>query len=129
MRDALFDLCRRFADAHVDSSGVAVTPVPGITLVRALHPGDLQAAIARPLVAMLLQGRKSVTTGLASFDYGPGEAMVIAADVPTTSQITEASQRFPYYALVLELTWLSCASCRRPGRQGRMRRPALVSNR
>ncbi len=41
MRDALFDLCRRFADAHVDSSGVAVTPVPGITLVRALHPGDL----------------------------------------------------------------------------------------
>ena len=102
MRDALFDLCRRFADAHVDSSGVAVTPVPGITLVRALHPGDLQAAIARPLVAMLLQGRKSVTTGLASFDYGPGEAMVIAADVPTTSQITEASQRFPYYALVLE---------------------------
>lgn len=56
MRDALFDLCRRFADAHVDSSGVAVTPVPGITLVRALHPGDLQAAIARPLVAMLLQG-------------------------------------------------------------------------
>ncbi len=46
MRDALFDLCRRFADAHVDSSGVAVTPVPGITLVRALHPGDLQAAIA-----------------------------------------------------------------------------------
>ena len=92
MRDALFDLCRRFADAHVDSSGVAVTPVPGITLVRALHP-----------VAMLLQGRKSVTTGLASFDYGPGEAMVIAADVPTTSQITEASQRFPYYALVLEL--------------------------
>ncbi|HHO0200619.1 TPA: AraC family transcriptional regulator N-terminal domain-containing protein [Klebsiella quasipneumoniae] len=103
MRDELFALCRRYADAHVDSSGVAVTPVPGITLVRALHPGDLQAAIARPLVAMLLQGRKSVTTGLASFDYGPGEAMVIAADVPTTSQITEASQRFPYYALVLVL--------------------------
>lgn len=62
MRDALFDLCRRFADAHVDSSGVAVTPVPGITLVRALHPGDLQAAIARPLVAMLLEG-VGVTTG------------------------------------------------------------------
>nr|VXZ85425.1 Uncharacterised protein [Klebsiella pneumoniae] len=36
-----------------------------------------------------------MTTGPASFDYGPGEAMVIAADVPTTSQITEASQRFP----------------------------------
>ena len=129
MRDELFALCRRYADAHVDSSGVAVTPVSGITMVRALHHGDLQAAIARPLVAMLLQGRKSVTTGLASFDYGPGEAMVIAADVPTTSQLTEASCAFPITRWCWSWTWLSCASCRRPGHLVRMRRPASVSNR
>ena len=103
MRDLLFDLCRRYADAHVDRSGVAVTPVPGLTIIRALHPGDLQAAINRPLMAMLLQGRKRVATGTESFEYGPGEAMVIAADVPTLSQITQASLRHPYYSLVLEL--------------------------
>lgn len=99
----LLELCRHYADTHADRSGVAVTPVPGLTVIRALHPGDLQAAINRPLIAMLLQGRKCVTTGTERFEYGPGEAMVIAADVPTTSQITQASLRDPYYALVLEL--------------------------
>ncbi len=103
MRDILFELCRRYADAHVDRSGVAVTPVPGLTIIRALHHGELQAAINRPLIAMLLQGRKRVTTGSESFEYGPGEAMVIAADVPTISQITQASLRHPYYSLVVEL--------------------------
>lgn len=103
MHDALFDLCRRYADIHVDRNGVAVTPVPGVTIIRALHPGELQAAINRPLIAMLLQGRKRVATGSESFEYGPGEAMVIAADVPTLSQITQASLRHPYYSLVLEL--------------------------
>ena len=103
MQTALFEHCRRYADTHADRSGVAVTPVPGLTLIRALHPGELQAAINRPLIAMLLQGRKCVTTGTARFEYGPGEAMVIAADVPTTSQIVQASLRHPYYSLVLEL--------------------------
>ncbi|MGE0970526.1 AraC family transcriptional regulator [Klebsiella sp. WOUb02] len=103
MRTALFDLSRRYADAHADRSGLAVTPVPGLTIIRALYPAELQAAINRPLIAMLLQGRKRVTTGGRSFEYGPGEAMVIAADVPTTSQITQASLRHPYYSLVLEL--------------------------
>lgn len=103
MPAALFELCRRYADTHADRSGVAATPVPGLTIVRALHPGDLQAAINKPLIAMLLQGRKCVTTGTERFDYGPGEAMVIAADVPTISQITQASLHHPYYSLVLEL--------------------------
>ncbi|EDS4738474.1 AraC family transcriptional regulator [Salmonella enterica subsp. enterica serovar Oranienburg] len=102
MHAALFELCRRYADTHADRSGIAVTPVPGLTLIRALYPGELPAAINNPLIAMLLQGRKRVTTGSESFEYGPGEAMVIAADVPTTSQITQASLRHPYYSLVLE---------------------------
>ncbi len=55
MRDIRLDLCRRYADAHVDHSGVAVTPVPGLTIIRALHPGELQAAINKPLIAMLCQ--------------------------------------------------------------------------
>ncbi|EAO2083542.1 AraC family transcriptional regulator [Salmonella enterica] len=102
MHAALFELCRRYADMHADRSGIAITPVPGLTLIRVLHPGELPAAINRPLIEMLLQGRKRVTTGIESFEYGPGEAMVIAADVPTTSQITQASLRHPYYSLALE---------------------------
>ncbi|MBO1039960.1 AraC family transcriptional regulator [Brucella pituitosa] len=98
----LLNLCRRYADAHADRNGAAMTPVPGLTVVRALHPGELQVAVSKPLIAVALQGRKRVTFGKENHDYGAGEALVISADVPTVSQITEASPAVPYYALVLE---------------------------
>ena len=95
--------CRRFADANTGPDGAAPTPVRGLTVVRALHPGELMVAVQRPVIAMLLQGGKRVTTLGASFEYAPGEAMVVAADIPTVSRITRASIAAPYYALVLEL--------------------------
>ena len=95
--------CRRFADANAGPDGSAPTPARGLTLVRALHPGELMVAVQKPVIAMLLQGRKRVTTLGASFEYAPGQAMVVTADIPTVSRITHASIAAPYYALVLEL--------------------------
>ncbi|NLU98149.1 AraC family transcriptional regulator [Marinomonas sp. UCMA 3892] len=103
MNNELLNLCRRYADIHADHNGVAASPVAGLTIVRSLRPGELQVAISKPLVAILLQGCKRVTTGLNNFEYGPGEAMIISADIPTVSQITKASAGAPYYSLVLEL--------------------------
>lgn len=103
MPPSLLNLCRRYADAHADPSGAAITPVPGLTIIRALYAGELQVAVNKPLIAMLLQGRKRVSSGSESHEYGPGEALVISADAPTVSQITQASLAAPYYALVLEL--------------------------
>lgn len=99
----LLTLVRRHADAHADRCGHAPTPFRGLGVVRQLHPGELQVAVQKPLIAICLQGRKRVTMGTASFDYGAGEALVITADVPTISEITEASPVTPYYALALEL--------------------------
>lgn len=103
MADPLLTTVRRFADAHADSHGAAVTPIPGVTLLRADHAGDLQYAISRPLVALVVQGRKRVMMGRHSFDFGAGESMVIAADVPTVSQITRADAFTPYYSMVFDL--------------------------
>ncbi|MBK4215899.1 AraC family transcriptional regulator [Paracoccus caeni] len=103
MNRSLLDHVRRHADAHADRFGAAITPVAGLTAVRVMYPGELQVAVNKPLVAMLLQGRKRVTMGADSFDFGPGEALLISADVPTVSQIIEASPAAPYYSLVLEL--------------------------
>lgn len=77
--------------------------MPGLTIIRALHAGELQLAVNKPLIAMLLQGRKRVSSGAESYEYGAGETLVISADAPTVSQITQASTATPYYALVLEL--------------------------
>lgn len=100
---SLLTLVRRHADAHSDRFGHAPTPFRGLGVVRQLRPGELQVAVQKPLIAICLQGRKRVTMGTVSFEYGAGEALVIAADVPTISEITEASPANPYYALALEL--------------------------
>ncbi|MER8376104.1 AraC family transcriptional regulator [Mesorhizobium sp. M1406] len=103
MSRTLLDLVRSFADTHADRSGAASTPIPGMTAIRATQPGELQVAVNRPLVAMLLQGVKRVTIGAETLEFGPGESLLISADVPTVSQITQASLGAPYYSLVLEL--------------------------
>ena len=103
MAETLLATVRRFADSHADSHGVAVTPIPGVTILRADRPGELQHAISRPLVALVVQGSKRVMMGKQTFDFGAGDSMVIAADVPTVSQITQADAFTPYYSLVFEL--------------------------
>jgi AraC-like DNA-binding protein len=103
MDNALLESVRRYAGTHADSNGVARTPIPGLTLIRATAPTELQYAISRPLVALVLQGSKRVTMGSRTFDFGAGESLLIAADVPTVSQITRANVRAPYFSLVVDL--------------------------
>lgn len=93
----------RHADAHADANGIARTPIPGLFTVRANAPSGLLHDISRPLVCLVVQGSKHVTMGTQGFAYSAGDSMLIAADVPTVSQITRASVAAPYYALVLEL--------------------------
>ncbi|WP_413726709.1 AraC family transcriptional regulator N-terminal domain-containing protein [Sodalis sp. RH16] len=102
MNHSLLSAVGRYADTHADSSGVARTPIPGLSVIRATMPSELQYAISRPLAALVLQGGKRVTTGSRSFSFGEGDSLVIAAHVPTISQITKASLGVPYYSLVLE---------------------------
>jgi len=119
MPPALLTAVRRFADAHANPSGVATTGIPGVTVLRSVHPGELQYAISRPLVALVVQGRKRVMMGRHSFDFGAGDAMVIAADVPTVSQVTQADVRAPYYSLVFDLVpaLIETLVCEMGGRQ------------
>ena len=100
---ALLEAVRRHADAHAGGSGIAQTPIPGLTTVRAARLGGLVHAIARPLVCLVVQGAKQVTMGAQVFDFAAGDSLLITADVPTVSQITRASLAAPYYSLVMEL--------------------------
>lgn len=103
MTETLLSAVRRHAAVHADAAGVAPTPIPGLAVIRAILPSALQYAINRPLVALVLQGGKRVTIGPETFDFGAGASLLISADVPTVSQITEASPAAPYFSLVLEL--------------------------
>ncbi|KAA5606389.1 AraC family transcriptional regulator [Roseospira marina] len=103
MTDQLLDHARHYADAHAGRDGIAVTPFKGLVILRETAPSMLEYAISKPLVALVLQGRKRVMMGRRPFDFGAGESLLITTDVPTVSQITSASRILPYYSLVLEL--------------------------
>jgi AraC-like DNA-binding protein len=103
MNVALLEAVSRFADAHADRFGVARTPIPGLFAMRSTSPSEMQYAISKPLIALVLQGSKRVTMGQSTFDFGAGESLLIAADVPNVSQITKASAGVPYYSLVLDI--------------------------
>ncbi len=103
MSSTLLECVRRYADANVDRFGVARTPIPGLIAMRATAPSEMQYAISKPLVALVLQGSKRVTMGSTTFDFGAGDSLLIAADVPNVSQITRANAAVPYYSLVLDI--------------------------
>jgi AraC-like DNA-binding protein len=103
MTQTLLDTVRSYADTHADGLGIAQTSVLGLSMIRATSPSELQYAINRPLVAIVVQGSKRVTMGSETFDFGAGDSLLIAADVPTVSQITRANAGVPYYSLVFEL--------------------------
>lgn len=99
----LIDAVRRYAEAHAGANGLAQTPIPGLTTVRATAPSGLVHAVSQPLVCLVLQGSKHVTMGTQGFAFTAGDSLLITADVPTVSQITRASLAAPYLSLVLEL--------------------------
>ncbi|HVJ37188.1 MAG TPA: AraC family transcriptional regulator [Stenotrophomonas sp.] len=77
----LLDQVRRHAMAHADQDGVASTPIRGLTTICTTVPGELQYAISRPMVVLVLQGGKRVSLGKQTFDFGAGDSLVITADV------------------------------------------------
>jgi AraC-like DNA-binding protein len=103
MTNALLKAVSTYGDAHADRDGVARTPITGLTIITSTAPSGLQYAISRPLVCLVLQGRKRVATGAQTSAFGAGDSLLITADVPTVSQIIQASGAAPYRSLVFDL--------------------------
>lgn len=101
--ETLLDELRRYAEAFAGPTGLARTPVPGLVVIRATSPSGLDHAISRPLACLVLQGCKRVAMGAETFDFTAGDSLLITADVPTVSQVTQASAARPYFSLVLDL--------------------------
>lgn len=103
MNSELITIALRYAEAFSDKDGVARTPLPGVSIIRQTMPTPLVYAISSPLVALVLQGRKRVTTGSKTFEFGAGQSLLIGANVPNSSQIIHASLVKPYVSLIIDL--------------------------
>jgi hypothetical protein len=94
----------RYAAHQADRDGIAPTPIAGLVAIRVNERSALTSQIARPLACLVLQGSKEVSTGGQTLTFHAGDSLLIMADVPTLSQITQASSRAPYCSLVRSKT-------------------------
>jgi len=74
-------------------------PMDGLLLLRQDSPSSFEASLYKPVLCLILQGRKQVSIGEQTLSFGPGECLLVSHDLPVCSRITKA----PYLALVFEV--------------------------
>ena len=97
------DEIHAWARSRADADGLVRTAVPGLGLMCLEHPGPKLRVVYRPLVCLVLQGRKQLLVGRQEAVCGAGQALIVSADMPVTGQVIEASAAVPYLALAVEL--------------------------
>lgn len=93
----------RFADAREASERPCPTGIDGFTFVRSRRPTTIEPMLYRPLLCVVLQGRKESRLGDERVSFGAGQSLIVSLDLPSASCIVEASPEVPYVALALEI--------------------------
>lgn len=91
---------------HLALRHAGITPdgtVPGLMMRTMTAPGEPMSGIEEPVFAMVLQGRKRGTFGGRSFEYGPGDSVVVSLSLPSVGQVIAASADEPYVSVGLRL--------------------------
>ncbi|MEL7978878.1 AraC family transcriptional regulator [Vreelandella titanicae] len=92
-----------YAKRHVNSDGLAFTPVPGLHMMCVEAPaGDLHS-VYKPLVCLVLQGAKRILVGNQQRVLSAGQSAIVSADMPVVGRIVQARVGEPYLAVAVEL--------------------------
>ncbi|MGI4813597.1 MAG: AraC family transcriptional regulator N-terminal domain-containing protein [Janthinobacterium lividum] len=83
--------------------GKCSTAIPALTLYRRDAPTQPVCGMYEPSIAFIAQGSKRVLLGEESYGYEPQHLLFTSVDLPTVSQVTEASRERPYLSLLLKL--------------------------
>jgi len=94
---SLRDDARRWAARQ--ATGELVTPRAGLYLLRQRTRTRLEATLSRPMLFVVLEGRKQMRFAGRSFTLGAGECALVSHDLPIASRVLEA----PYLVLLLEI--------------------------
>lgn len=96
------ELARKVA-SFVGLANSLTTDVPGLTLYRHIAPTAPAPATYEPSVALVVQGRKQVELGTATFIYDPSHYLLTSLDLPVISRVVEATPETPYLCVRLKL--------------------------
>ena len=93
---------KRYAAAHANADGYAVTPVPGLRPMCLHSRRERVHTIYRPLICVVLSRAKNVVIGNEERVFTPGQSFMIKADMPVAGRIVEASATDPFLAVTVE---------------------------
>ena len=80
-----------------------VEPLRGLRFNRASSPTELVHGVAFPAFCVVAQGSKEVFLGDDRFQYDPMHYLLVTAELPIVSHVTEASGEQPYLSLSVKL--------------------------
>lgn len=84
---------------QTSTASQVVYPLPGLKLVKHHCPTAFEATLYKPILGLIVQGRKETVLGGQTWKSGAGELLVISHDLPVLARITEA----PYMAALLNI--------------------------
>ncbi|MDR1461657.1 MAG: AraC family transcriptional regulator [Azoarcus sp.] len=89
--------------AFVSSDGESATPLPGLSFARVRQPTTPTSYLYEPSISMIIRGRKRVQLGGTTYIYDESRFLLTAVNLPTTTEVLEASAKAPYVSLLLRL--------------------------
>lgn len=81
--------------------GLHLADVEGIGFACARSPTPYVHALYRPLLCLVLQGAKDVTSGMDTWSFKAGETLIVGTDLAVSGRVRQASPTEPYLAVAL----------------------------
>jgi AraC-like DNA-binding protein len=79
------------------------TRIPGLLVMESHAPTEPLTAVTQPSFALVAQGAKRTSLADQTFEYGPGQYVVISLDLPVTGHVVRAAPDRPFLGMGLTL--------------------------
>jgi AraC-like DNA-binding protein len=93
----------RLATKSALIDGENLTPIPGVSLMRATSTSQSFPSLYEPCLCVVLQGRKQATLRRETYIYDALNYLVVSVTLPVHGQILEASPQRPYMSLRISI--------------------------
>lgn len=100
-RDAALESLGKRLARLTECGELHATAIPGLSIFRRSEPTEPITGMYEPSICLVAQGAKCVQLGDDSFVYDANHYLITSVHLPTTVQITQASQEKPYLGLRL----------------------------
>ncbi|GAA5233548.1 AraC family transcriptional regulator [Verticiella sediminum] len=95
-------LAQRVA-AFVGNDGERATALPGLSFAKLTAPTPPASYLYDPSISMIIRGRKRVRLGGTTYVYDESRFLLTAVNLPTVTEVLEASAAAPYLSLLMRL--------------------------